>query len=112
MLSLFGGPPGNEKQSLLDLLVYIGQNDEYKTAQEEAVKSNGLVLPKLNGVATSAIQSTCNMNKSQMRQLRGCLKAELGSAVFCSEYKITQVLGIEHVAPTTGSYKYGKEKID
>jgi hypothetical protein len=47
-----------------------------------------------------------------MRQLRGCLKAELGSAVFCSEYKITQVLGIEHVVPTTGSYKYGKQKID
>jgi hypothetical protein len=53
------------------------------------------------------------MNKSQLRQLRSCLKAELGLAVFCLEYKITQVLSLEHVAPTTGSYKYyGKEKID
>jgi hypothetical protein len=111
MLTALGGP-GNEKESLFDLLVYIGQNEDYKTTWEEAVKSNGLVLPKLDGIVTRAIQSTCNMNKSQMRQLRGCLKAELGSAVFCSEYKITQVLGIEHVVPTTGTYKYGKEKID
>jgi hypothetical protein len=28
------------------------------------------------------------------------------------DYKIIQVLGLEHVLPTTGSYKYGKEKID
>ncbi len=32
--------------------------------------------------------------------------------VFSTEYKIQQVLGLEHVQPTTGSYKYGKEKID
>ena len=50
------------------------------------------------------------MNKSQMRQLRGCLKAELGSTVFSSEFKITQVLGVEHVEPTTGTHKHGKEK--
>jgi hypothetical protein len=66
-------------------LVYIRQNDDYKATWEEAVRSNGLVLPKLDDVATRAIQSTCNMNKSQMRQLWGCLKAELGSAVFCSD---------------------------
>jgi hypothetical protein len=47
-----------------------------------------------------------------MRQLRGCLKAEFGSMVFSSEFKITQVLGVEHVEPTTGTYKHGKEKID
>jgi hypothetical protein len=52
------------------------------------------------------------MNKSQMKQLRSCLKAELGSTIFSSEYKITQVFGLEHVEPTTGSYKYGKEQID
>jgi hypothetical protein len=111
MLTALGGP-GNEKESLLDLVVYIGQNEEYKGTREEAVTSNGLVLLKLDGVVTRPIQSTCNMNKSQMRQLRGCLRAELGSLVFSSEYEITQVLGIEHVVPTTGSYKYGKEKID
>jgi hypothetical protein len=33
-------------------------------------------------------------------------------AVFCSEYKIIQVLCLEQVLPTTGLYKYGKEKID
>ncbi len=109
MLTALGGP-GNNQESLLDLLMYIGQEDDYKATWEEAVKSNGLVLPTLDGVATRAIQSTCNMNKSQMRQLRGCLKAELGSTVFSSEFKITHVLGVEHVEPTTGTYKHGKEK--
>jgi hypothetical protein len=85
MLTPLGGP-GNEQESLLDLLVYIGQNDDFKAIWEEAVRSNGLVLPSLDGVATRAIQSTCNMNKSQMRQLCGCLKAELGSSVFCLEF--------------------------
>jgi hypothetical protein len=28
------------------------------------------------------------------------------------EYKIQQVLGLEHLLSRTGSYKYGKEKID
>jgi hypothetical protein len=32
--------------------------------------------------------------------------------VFSTEYKIQQVLGLEHVQPRTGYYKYGKEKID
>ena len=113
MLTALGGA-GNNQESLLDLLMYIGQEDDNdKATWEEAVKSNGLALPTLDGVATRAIQSTCNMNKLQMRQLRGCLKAtKLGSAVFSSEYKITQVLGLEHVEPKTGTYKYGKEKID
>jgi hypothetical protein len=105
--------PGNNQESLLDLLMYIGQENDYKATWEETVKSNGLVLPTLDGVATRAIQFTCSTNKSQMRQLRGCLKTELGSTVFTSEFKITQVLGVEHVVePTTGTYKHGKEKID
>jgi hypothetical protein len=111
VLTALGGP-GNEHESLLDLLTYIGQNEDYKATWEEAVRSNGLVLPRLDGVATRAIQSMCNMNKSQMKQLRSCLKTELGSSVFSTEYRITQVLGVEHVEPITGSYKYGKEKID
>ncbi len=106
------GGPDNIQESLLDLLTYIGQNEDYKATWEEAVRPNGLVLPSLDGVATRAIQSMCNINKSQMRQLRGCLKSELGSTVFASEFKITQVLGLEHVEPQTGCYKYGKENID
>jgi hypothetical protein len=113
MLTALWGP-GNEQESLLDLLVYIGQNDSYKAIWEEALRSNGSVLSTLDGVAARAIQSTCEMKKSQIRQLCSCLKARLGSAVFCSEYKITQVLGLDldHIVLTTGSYKYGKEKID
>jgi hypothetical protein len=111
MLMALGGL-GNEHESLLDLLTYIGQNEDYKATWEEAVRSNGLIVPTLDGVATRAIQSMCNMNKSQMKQLRSCLKSELGSSVFCTEYKVNQVLGLEHVEPTTGTYKYGKENID
>jgi hypothetical protein len=111
VLTALGGP-GKEHESLLDLLTYIGQNDDYKATWEAAVRMNGLVLPTLDGVATKAVQSMCNMNKSQMKQLRSCLKAELGSSIFSTEYKIQQVLGLEHVQPRTGAYKYGKEKID
>jgi hypothetical protein len=39
------GGPGNECRSLLNILTYIRQNKEYKAAWEEAVRSNGLVLP-------------------------------------------------------------------
>jgi hypothetical protein len=49
------------------------------------------------------------MKKSQIRQLGSCLKAGLGLAVFCLEYKNTQVLILQHIALTTGSFK---EKID
>jgi hypothetical protein len=99
MLTALRGP-GSNQESLLD-----------KATWEEAVKSNGLVLPTLNGVTTRAIQSTCNMNKSQMRQLSGCLKAKLGTMVFSSEFKITRVLEVEYMEPTTaGTYKHGKEK--
>jgi hypothetical protein len=111
VLTALGGA-GNGNETLLDLLTYIGQTEEYKATWEEAVRANGLILPGLDGIATKAVQSMCNMNKSQMKQLRSCLKAELGSSVFSTEYKITQVLGLEHVEPTTGVYKYGKERID
>jgi hypothetical protein len=54
--------PSNEHESLLRLPTYIsGQNDNYKVT----VRSNGLVLPTLDGVATKAV----NMNKPQVRQL-------------------------------------------
>jgi hypothetical protein len=61
------GRPGNEHESLLDLLTYIGQNDEYKAMWEAAARMNGFVLPTLDGVATKAVQWMCNMNKSQMK---------------------------------------------
>jgi hypothetical protein len=111
MLMALGGL-GNEHENLLDLLMYIGQNQDYSAMWEEAVRSNGLVLPTLDGVATRAIQSMCNMNKSQMKQLRSCLKLELDSLVFSTGYKVIQVLGLEHIEPTSGTYKYGTEKID
>jgi hypothetical protein len=82
------GGPGNEHESLLDLLTCIGQNDNYKAMWEEAIRYNGLVLPTLGGVTTEAVQ------------------------VIFTEYKIQQVLSLEHMQPRTSSYKYRKEKID
>jgi hypothetical protein len=83
-----------------------------KATWEEAVRANGLILPGIDGVATKATASMCNMNKSQMKQLRSCLKAELGSLVFSAECQIAQGLGLEHVEATTGVCKHGKERID
>jgi hypothetical protein len=58
------GGPGDERESLLHhVLTYIGQNEEYKARWEEAVQLNRLVLPTLDGVATRAVQSMCNMQK-------------------------------------------------
>jgi hypothetical protein len=68
LLTALGGP-GNEHDSLLDLLSYIGQNETYKETWQEAVRLNGLIVPALDGVATKAVQSMCNLNQSQMKQL-------------------------------------------
>jgi hypothetical protein len=56
MLRALGGP-GTEKESLLDLLTYTGQNKDYKARWVEAVRSNGITLPTFDYVATRAIQS-------------------------------------------------------
>jgi hypothetical protein len=65
------GDPGNEKESLLDLLTYIGQNKEYKAMQVEAVlRFNRFLLHTLDSVTTRAIQSMCNTTKSQQRSYR------------------------------------------
>jgi hypothetical protein len=54
------GGLGNEHESLLDdFLTYRGQNEDYKVTWEEAMRSNGLVLPTLDSVATRVIQSMC-----------------------------------------------------
>jgi hypothetical protein len=38
---------------------------------------------------------------------------ELGALVFSAEEcKVNQVLGLEHIEPTSGTYKYEKENID
>jgi hypothetical protein len=77
MLMTLGGP-GNEHKSVLDLLAYIGVNKVYKAIWQEAVRSNELLVPTFDGVTTQAMQSMCNMNKSQMKQLRDCSKSKLG----------------------------------
>jgi hypothetical protein len=89
MLTALGGPAGNEKEGLLNLLTYIGQyEDDCKVTRVEAVRYNRLILPTLDNVTARVIQSMCSMNKSQMRQLHSCLKVKFGSSVFSTEYKI------------------------
>jgi hypothetical protein len=85
--------------------------EDYKKTWEEAVMVSGLVLPAVHGVTTKAIKSMCNMKKLQMTQLCTCLKAELGLSLFSTEYKISQVLRLEHVEPTTvARISMGKRK--
>jgi len=40
------------------------------------------------------------------------LIVELGSPLFCTDYIIEQVIGLEFVVPKTGAYMYGNEKIE
>jgi hypothetical protein len=80
------GGPGNEHDSLVNLLTYIGREESYREAWEAAVKASGLLLPDFNGLTTYAIQSWCNLSLNQMSLLRRCLRAQLGSALFSTEY--------------------------
>jgi hypothetical protein len=94
VLTALGGS-GNENETLVDLLTHIGRKDDYGDAWKEAVKLNGhSLVPRLDTVASFAVQSACNINQTQMKQLRCCLHAEIGSTVFSTEVKITQVLGL------------------
>jgi hypothetical protein len=63
------GRPGNQYESLLDLLTYIRQDDNSKAAWEAAARIDGLVLLTLHGVATKAMQLMYNMNKSQRQRV-------------------------------------------
>ena len=105
VLTALGGL-GNENATLVDLLTHIGRKEEYGDAWKEGVQLNGhSVVPRLDATATFAVQSSCNMNQTQMKQLRCCLRAEIGSSVFSTEAKITQTLGLEYVEPVIGVYK-------
>ncbi len=47
-----------------------------------------------------------------MSLLQRCLWAELGSTLFSTEYRVTQVVGLEHVVPQMGSYMHGTKKVE
>jgi hypothetical protein len=105
VLTALGGS-GKENATLVDLLTHIGRKDDYGDAWKEAVELNGhSLVPRLDATASFAVQSACNINQTQMKQLRHCLCAEIGSTVFSTEKKITQTLGLEYVEPVIGEYK-------
>ena len=111
ILEALGGA-GHEGETLLHLLTFIGRVDQSRGIWEESIKLNGLLIPRFDGLTTFAIQSWCNFSQKQMSLLRRCLIAELGSALFTTDYRIQQVIGLEFVIPKTGAYMYGNEKIE
>mmetsp|Transcript_32788 Transcript_32788/g.48821 ORF Transcript_32788/g.48821 Transcript_32788/m.48821 type:complete len:206 (+) Transcript_32788:1180-1797(+) len=46
-----------------------------------------------------------------MKILRSCLYTELGSPLFATKHKISQMVNLEYVEPITGIYKFGSKRI-
>ena len=109
MLSALGGE-SHESDTLTNLLTYVARTDSFYDIYVDVVKNNGLVLPKFDAITTWTIQSLCNMNNNQMRTLRRCLKSEVGSSLFSTERKISQITGLEHIEPTTGCHVFGNKR--
>jgi hypothetical protein len=110
LLYALGGDDGQE-DTLLDFLSFLSRSESYRDTWEEGVRLNGYPMPTIDEVTTKAIQSMANINREQMRQLRSCLRTELGSSLFATEYKISQIVNLEYVVPDTGVYKFGNERI-
>jgi hypothetical protein len=69
------------------------------------------VIPQLDQAATFAIQSACNMNAAQFKTLRRCALSKFGFQLFSYPHRIKQAIGLEHVEPIDGFYKYGSKTI-
>jgi hypothetical protein len=95
--------PGNENETVRDLFVQIARIEEYKDSIVEAIKLIGVrILPHLDPIATFAIQSACNMNEAPFQMLWRCCRAEFGSPLFSSPFKVERVIKLEHVEVVTG----------
>jgi hypothetical protein len=104
------GGDGNKQDTIRDLFVHVGQKEEYKEALLEAIRMNGnRVIPQLDPVATFAIQLACNMNAAQIKTLRRCVFSEFRFQLLSSPHRIKQAIGLEHVEPIDGFYKYGSK---
>jgi hypothetical protein len=87
MLKALGGPSSNEHEILLDLLT---QTEDYKGMWEEAMRSNVLVLPTLDGVASVPPHSTA---RSPMKSLWIRLKVLVKKYLFVVvNYKLADLL--------------------
>ena len=107
-----GGSEEEEQHTLLNfLLTCVSLSEEFKDTYDDAIKYNGYKLPKIDGVATKAIQSLCNINRKQMSTLSSCLKMKIGECIFSSEHKISELVNMGHVEPVSGMYIFGKERI-
>ena len=99
--------------SCYNLLRYIGSTDEYKLVFKKAAKSFGLSkLPKLDGIMTFAIQTSCCLNQTQIRELKRNLILTIGTPLFSFEIKMKTLIGSNYIAPSEiGTYHLYKEEI-
>ena len=107
MYELCGGYHYNDPtRPLLDFLLYLALSDNYQETWQEAVSLNrGTPIPKMDEVTTKAIQLVCNINDNQMIILRSFLRTELGSSIFATQHKISQIMNLEYVEPVIGIFK-------
>ena len=79
LVALGGSDDENDIQyTLYNLLTYLARST-YSQTWDMVVSENGYPIPKIDAYGTKAIQSMCNMNGSQRRMLRSCLRIEVGS---------------------------------
>lgn len=101
-----------DKQSTLhSLLLFIAQSETTKETWARALKDVGVPLPKLDGVATKAIQNLGGINGKQMRVLRHCLRIELGCSLFGSDLSMEKSINVDYVPLHTDKYKHGSVTI-
>ena len=92
--------------------MYFALSENYQETWQEAVALNrGTPIPKMDEVTTKAIQLVCNINDNQMIILRSFLRTELGSSIFATQHKISQIMNLEYVEPVIGISKFGSERI-
>ena len=111
LVALGGSDDKNDIQcTLYNLLTYLARST-YSQTWDMVVSENGYPIPKIDAYGTKAIQSMCNMNGSQMRTLRSCLRIEAGSPILSSEYAVNSTINSQYVEPVVNTYKYGSENI-
>ena len=113
LYALCGGHHHNDPtRPLLGFVSYFALSETNQDIWKEAVDLNrGLTIPKINKVITKAIQSMFNINGNHMRILQRYLRIELGSSIFATQHKISQIVDLEYVELVTGIFKFGSEHI-
>ena len=87
--AISGGDEDDRVETVTMLLVFIGEMDQYRESFLSAVEELGLsYIPKIGPSTTFAIQSSSNLNFTQMRELSKHLRTVLGSSRSSPEQKV------------------------